>query len=88
MTTTLTLTCNTIRTIPNPQTMEPGDMGDAMRERAASLKAKLPASLAQAVDILLNMAAMVDALGEDMVTDLGKAELVADLHKLDALLTA
>jgi hypothetical protein len=36
--------------------------------------------------IFLNMAMQVDAMHEDLVTDYGKAVLVADLYRLDALL--
>ena len=77
---------NTVRTIPNPQTMEPGEMGDAMRQRAEILKAKLTPDLAQTIDIFLNMAMQVDAMGEDLVTDEGKADLLANLHRMDELL--
>jgi hypothetical protein len=82
----MTIQIKTLRTIPNPHTMASGDLGDAMRQRAGILKAKLPFDLAQAVDILLNMAAQVDAMSEDLVTDKGKACLIADLYRLDELL--
>jgi hypothetical protein len=82
----MTIQIQTLRTIPNPHTMTSGDLGDAMRQRAGILKAKLPFDLAQVLDILLNMAAQVDAMSEDLVTDKGKADLVADLYRLDELL--
>jgi hypothetical protein len=82
----MTIQIKTLRTIPNQHTMESGDLGDAMRQRAGILKANLPFDLAQAVDILLNMAAQVDAMEDGLVTDDGKADLVADLYRLDELL--
>jgi hypothetical protein len=82
----MTIQIKTLRTVPDPLTMTPSDLGDAMRQRAGILKAKLPFDLAQAVDILLNMAAQVDAMSEELVTDDGKADLVADLYRLDELL--
>jgi HD-like signal output (HDOD) protein len=66
--------------------MTSADVGEAMRERAEVLKAKLPSDLAQTIDIFLNMAMQVDALCEGLVTDIGKAALVADLYTLDELL--
>lgn len=84
----MTIQSNILRSIPDPQTMEPGDMGDAMRQRAEVLKSKLPPDLAQTVDIFLDMAAQVDAMHEGLVTAHGKDVLVADLHRLDELLPA
>ena len=82
----MTIQSNTTRTFPNLHDMTSYDVGTAMRQRAASLKAKLTPDQAQAVDILLDMASQVSAMVEDMVTDLGKAALVADLYRLDDLL--
>jgi hypothetical protein len=82
----MTIQRNTTRTFPNLQTMTSGDMGDAMRQRSEALKSKLPSDLAQTIDIFLDMAMQVDALCEGLVTDIGKAALVADLYTLDELL--
>ena len=83
----MTIQIKTLRTIPNPHTMASDDLCDAMRQRAGILKAKLPFDLAQAVEILLNMAAQVDAMSDDLVTDDGKAYLIADLYRLDELIS-
>jgi hypothetical protein len=78
--------CNDPRLIPDPKTMDPGEMGDAMRQRAEVLKSKLPSHLAETVDIFLDMASQVSAMSEGLVTDYGKVVLVTDLQRLDALL--
>ena len=77
---------NTTRTFPNLYNMTSADVGEAMRERAEVLKSKLPSDLAQTIDIFLNMAMQVDAMSEGLVTDIGKAALVADLYRLDEFL--
>ena len=82
----MTIQSNTPQTFPNLQDMTSYAVGEAMRQRAASLKAKLTPDQAQAVDILLDMAGQVSAMVEDLVTDVGKAALVADLYRLDELL--
>jgi hypothetical protein len=76
------------RAFPNLHNMTSADVGDAMRERAIALKSKLTPDQAQAVDILVEMAGQVSAMAEGLVTDIGKAALVADLYSLDELLPA
>jgi hypothetical protein len=68
--------------------MTSADVGDAMRERAESLKSQLSQDQAQSLDILSDMAGQVSAMAEGLVTDIGKAVLVADLYRLDELLPA
>jgi hypothetical protein len=82
----MTIQSNTTRTFPNLHNMTSADAGDAMRERVEALKSKLNPDQAQAVDILLDMAGQVSAMAEGLVTDIGKAALVADLYTLDELL--
>lgn len=82
----MTIQSNTTRTFPNLHDMTSYDVGEAMRERAEVLKSKLAPDLAETIDIFLEMAMQVDAMSENLVTDFGKAALVADLYRLDDLL--
>ena len=84
----MTIQSTTTRTFPDLNNMTSADAGDAMRERAAALKAKLTPDQVQAIDILLDMSSQVSAMAEGFVTDIGKAALVEDLYRLDELLPA